>query len=110
MNLNELADRYVAVWNERDSEKRKRQVAELWIPQGEHYVESRKVVGHDALELRIIESHNEFVRDAGNRFRASPALAGKATWWHSIGRCCQPTRIPCWAKAWNSLSSRMLER
>ncbi|QHP71933.1 hypothetical protein EI171_34360 [Bradyrhizobium sp. LCT2] len=56
MNLNELADRYVAVWNERDSEKRKRQVAELWIPQGEHY----------------IESHNEFVRDAGNRFRAVP--------------------------------------
>lgn len=72
MNLSELAARYVAVWNERDTEKRRRQIAELWVPEGEHYVESRKVAGHDALEERIVESHNEFVRYAGNRFRAVP--------------------------------------
>lgn len=72
MNANELATRYVAVWNERDAENRKRQIADLWVSGGEHYVESRKVAGHDALEERILESHNEFVRDAGNRFRAVP--------------------------------------
>lgn len=72
MNLSELAARYVAVWNERDAEKRRCQIAELWVPEGEHYVESRKVAGHDALEERIVESHNEFVRHAGNRFRAVP--------------------------------------
>jgi hypothetical protein len=46
MDLNEFADRYVAVWNEQDPEKRRGRVAELWIPEGEHYVESRKVVGY----------------------------------------------------------------
>lgn len=72
MNANELADRYVAVWNEKDGVKRKRQIAELWVTEGEHYVEQRKVVGYEALEERIVHSHNEFVRDAGNRFRAVP--------------------------------------
>jgi hypothetical protein len=72
MDLNEFAYRYVAVWNERDPEKRRRRVAELWIPEGEHYVESRKVVGYGDLERRVRESHDEFVRDAGNHFRAVP--------------------------------------
>jgi hypothetical protein len=31
MDLNQLADRYVALWNERNPEKRKRQIAELWF-------------------------------------------------------------------------------
>jgi hypothetical protein len=68
MDLNDLADRYVAVWNERDPEKRRRQIADLWIPQ-EHYVESQKAIGYEELGRRVRESHNEFVREAGDRFR-----------------------------------------
>jgi hypothetical protein len=71
MDLNQLADRYMAVWNERNPEKRKRQIAELWV-HGEHYADARKVTGHEELEARVLQSHNEFVRDAGNRFRAVP--------------------------------------
>jgi hypothetical protein len=70
MDLNQLADRYVALWNERNPEKRKRQIAELWVPNGEHYADARKVTGHEELEARVLQSHNEFARDAGNRFRA----------------------------------------
>jgi hypothetical protein len=57
---------------ERDPEQRKQKISDLWVQDGEHYVGSRKVVGYEALERRIAESHNAFVRDAGNRFRAVP--------------------------------------
>ena len=72
MDTNDFATRYVAVWNERDPSRRKQQIAALFVPEGEHYVEARTIVGHDALERRVIEAHNEFVRDAGHRFRAVP--------------------------------------
>jgi hypothetical protein len=72
MELNQFADRYVAVWNEPDAAKRREQIAALWVEEGEHYVESGKFVGLEALERRVIEAHNAFVRDAGNRFRAVP--------------------------------------
>lgn len=72
MELNKFADRYVALWNEPDAAKRKLEIAALWVDEGEHYVEARKFVGIDALERRVADAHNEFVRDGGNRFRAVP--------------------------------------
>jgi hypothetical protein len=72
MELNQFADRYVAVWNEPDAAKRRQQIAALWVDEGEHYVEATKFVGLEALERRVVDAHNEFVRDAGNRFRAVP--------------------------------------
>jgi hypothetical protein len=66
-----LADRYVAVWNETDAERRKNEVAELWVTRGRHYVGDREVEGHDALEKRVRESHEKNVRDNANRFRAA---------------------------------------
>jgi hypothetical protein len=72
MELNLFADRYVALWNERDAEKRRQEIAALWVEEGEHYVEAGKFVGRDALERRVGEAHDVFVRGAGNRFRAVP--------------------------------------
>jgi hypothetical protein len=65
-----IADRYVAVWNERDPEARRRAIRGLWAPDGLHYVDTREARGYDALEQRIIGSHEKWVRDAGNQFRA----------------------------------------
>lgn len=67
----ELADRYAAVWNEADGERRRSQIAALWIPEGQHYVGVREAVGYAALEQRITGSHNKNVRDGGHRFRAA---------------------------------------
>jgi hypothetical protein len=72
MEPNDLAERYVAVWMERDPERRRGQIASLFVPDGEHYVEARMIAGYAALEQRVIGAHNELVRDAGNRFRAVP--------------------------------------
>jgi hypothetical protein len=72
MEIDQFADRYVALWNERDPAKRRAAIAALWVEEGEHFVESGKFVGYDALERRVVDAHNAFVRDAGNRFRAVP--------------------------------------
>ena len=65
-----LADRYVAVWSETDPERRRRAIAELWAPDGEHYVGAREVRGYDELEERIKGSHEKNIRDDSRRFRA----------------------------------------
>jgi hypothetical protein len=65
-----LADRYVAVWNEKDETPRRRQIAALWVADGQHYVGERAVRGYAALEERVRGSHEKNVRDDGNRFRA----------------------------------------
>ena len=66
----ELADRYAAVWNEADPERRRLQISALWVPEGRHYVGVREVLGYTGLEQRIADSHNKNVRHGGNHFRA----------------------------------------
>jgi hypothetical protein len=66
-----LADCYVAIWNETDTQARRRAIAELWAPEGVHYVDTREARGYGALEKRIAGSHEKNVRDAGHRFRAA---------------------------------------
>jgi hypothetical protein len=73
----ELADRYVAVWNETNAEARRRAIADLWVPDGIHYVDTREARGYDALEKRIVGSYEKNVRGRGNRFRAKDARAAR---------------------------------
>lgn len=68
----QLADRYVAVWNETDPERRRHAIADLWTADGQHYVNAREVRGLDALDQRVTGSHEKNVRDNGYRFRAKP--------------------------------------
>ncbi len=67
-----LADRYVAVWNEKDEARRREAIASLWVPDGQHFVEGRQARGYAELEKRIRGSHEKNVRDDRNRFRAAP--------------------------------------
>jgi hypothetical protein len=66
-----LADRYAAVWNETDAAARRKTIAELWAPDGLHYVKTREARGYEALETRIIGSHEKNVVVGGYRFRAA---------------------------------------
>jgi hypothetical protein len=65
----DLAARYAAVWNESNATARRAAVADLWRPDGVHFVKEREARGHAALEQRIIGSYEKNVRDKGNRFR-----------------------------------------
>lgn len=77
-----LAERYVAVWNETDPQRRRETIAALWAPEGIHYVGSREVQGYDALEQRVTGSHEKNVRDGGHRFEVSAVRACRTqSWW-----------------------------
>jgi hypothetical protein len=70
-NFAELADRYVALWNETDAGTRRDAIATLWGPEGEHCVRTLQAKGYEALMQRVTSSHEKNVRDAGFRFRST---------------------------------------
>jgi len=71
-NPQALADRYAALWNERDAHARRAGIAALWAPEGAHFVKTLEARGLEALEQRIAAAHEKNVRDLGNRFRTRP--------------------------------------
>jgi hypothetical protein len=71
-DIENLAQRYVAVWNETDASRRRQQIADLWAAEGRHYVGTKEVQGFEDLERRVRDSHEKNVRDNGNRFRVVP--------------------------------------
>lgn len=65
-----IADNYAAVWNETDAFARREAIAKLWAPDGLHYVRTLEARGYDALEKRILGSHEKNVKNDGFKFRA----------------------------------------
>ena len=70
-NLNELVERYVAVWNEPDPERRRRSIAELWAEDSAHFTPSLEVRGHTALETRVAGAYEKWVKTGGFVFRSA---------------------------------------
>lgn len=85
-SLEDFADRYVALWNEPDADRRRALVAELFLHEGRQILEPpqeivhraeqlgfvRQVLearGHRALLQRVTRSFDEFVAAGGFRFR-----------------------------------------
>jgi hypothetical protein len=69
--VSEIVARYVAVWNERDSEARRAAVAALWLPEGIEFVEGAAFRGHEELFGRVSGAHQEFV--ASGRYTVTTA-------------------------------------
>lgn len=69
-DFNDLTDRYVALWNERDDSKRRREIEALWVPDGIECTKSRVVQGYQPIYERVTASHEKNVRDCGNVFRS----------------------------------------
>ena len=83
----QLADRYVALWNEPDPERRRRMIAELWTEDGSQILqppqEMREIAasaglgmaatlearGHAELEARAATSYERWVGSDGLSFR-----------------------------------------
>jgi hypothetical protein len=59
----DLARRYIHIWNEADPAARRAAVAALWIENGTHYVRERQVHGHADLETRVATSHQTNVAE-----------------------------------------------
>jgi hypothetical protein len=83
----ELADRYLAPWNEPDADRRRRMIAELWTEDGAHILqppqEMREIAarpgiglaarlearGHAELEGRVASAYEHWVGSEGLSFR-----------------------------------------
>jgi V8-like Glu-specific endopeptidase len=84
---NELADRYVALWNEPDSDRRRRLIAELWTEDGSHILQPPEEIrdvaarpgigmtavleasGYAEIEARAASAYREWVESQGMSFR-----------------------------------------
>ncbi len=55
-----VADRYIAVWNEPDAESRRQAVAALWTEDGTYTDPLAVVEGHEALAAMIIGVREQF--------------------------------------------------
>src|SRR4029453_14662799 len=84
----ELAERYVALWNESDPDRRRRMIAELWTEAGSHILqppqEIREIAarpglgmtatlearGYAEIEARATTAYDEGVVPGGLSFRA----------------------------------------
>jgi uncharacterized protein len=64
-----LLDRYVALWNEADPERRRAGVARLYAEDGRIVTPSVEVHGRDAIVEHIGEVFAEFAEASGHRFR-----------------------------------------
>ncbi|MFF2043821.1 hypothetical protein ACFVVX_25710 [Kitasatospora sp. NPDC058170] len=84
----DLAARYVALWTEPDQGLRRKAIEQLWAADGAHILQPPAEIreaaaglgfenatlearGHDALELRVARSYQEFV--AGGEYTFRPA-------------------------------------
>ena len=57
-----VATRYIDVWNRADPAERRKGVEDLWMPDGLHFTPTRRFQGYDALEARVLEAYEQFVR------------------------------------------------
>ena len=92
----ELADRYVAVWNQPDPDTRRKAIQELWTEDGVHLLEPPEEIvkraeeigvratlearGHEALVRRVTRAYDEFVAPGQFEFRPH----GEATTLHDM--------------------------
>ena len=67
---NRLIDRYVAMWNETDPERRQELIAELWSEDCLHSNKRAEWRGHAAMMERVTGSYEKSIRGGGYRFEA----------------------------------------
>ena len=83
----ELAEKYVALWNEPDADRRRRMIAELWAEDGRHIIQPPQEIraiaaqpgiamtailqaqGYEQIEARVTSAYEHWVGSEGLTFR-----------------------------------------
>ncbi len=83
--LNQLVNRYMALWHEPDAELRRQSITELWVEDGAQFTRLREIRGYQALVERVSTAYEKFVKTEGFLFRLSSDVdahhnAVKFTW------------------------------
>jgi hypothetical protein len=82
MDVQHLVDRYVALWNEPDPDRRRTELVALFTPDGLHYAKSHTCEGYCALEDRVTRSYDRSIAPGINVFRH----AGNVETHHNVAR------------------------
>jgi hypothetical protein len=69
--LQQFAERYIAVWNEADADLRRKSITELWTEDGIQFTPEGEYRGHQVLLKRISTNYETFVKAQGLLFRVS---------------------------------------
>jgi hypothetical protein len=77
-----LAGRYVAVWNEPDTDVRREAIAEIWSQDARSISPAAEYCGHAAIETRVVASYRKWIEQGGYVFR----LRGAADCHHDCVR------------------------
>jgi hypothetical protein len=72
LDMTDIADRYVSVWNEPNADRRRERVRSLWAPDGATCHRMLDARGYDAIEARVTGSWDKWLREEGYAFRATP--------------------------------------
>jgi hypothetical protein len=72
--LERLVQQFVGVWNETDPSARRATIEALWAPDGRHLMGEQDVNGYEALEARVMASHERNIVQGGNVFRPATAI------------------------------------
>ncbi len=64
-----FVDRYINVWNEPDTDRRRQTIRELWQEDAKHLARTLEAVGHNGIETRVDNAYRKWVKEKGNVFR-----------------------------------------
>jgi hypothetical protein len=64
--VTELVDRYIAMWNETDAERRRRLIAQVWTEGATYLDPALQAEGHAGIDAMVKSVHERF---PGHRFR-----------------------------------------
>ncbi|SRR6266700_2660747 len=71
--IDQLAERYVAIWHETDANLRRKGIAALWTEDGTYTNELAELQGYPTIEAAVIRAHEEFVK-RGYVFKVSKVV------------------------------------
>jgi len=71
-----FVDRYVNVWNEPDTDRRRQTIRELWQEDAKHLARTLEAVGYDGIETRVANAYQKWVKEKGNVFRLRDGVDG----------------------------------
>ena len=75
-DISEFVERYVNIWNEPDTERRRQTVRDLWQADARHLAHSIEAFGHEGIEGRVRTAYEKWVKEKGNIFRLRDGVDG----------------------------------
>ncbi len=73
IEIQQLVEQYIQIWNETDATQRPARIAKIWAEDGVQFTSQHEYRGYEGLAKRVESAHEEFVKQGGFVFK----LAGE---------------------------------